>query len=224
MKIQNFICPKDENTAPISVNPSIPELIELYLPVYDEDEASEDTDVSDETRVVNWDQCINVANALAQMSNYFDEDVSELKAQCRKAIGWASREIKENQVQMTLDEIAKRRKSTPVKNPVQPIFDVLGRVRSTKDITLQIHNASQRSIQSAEVSGIIDLTHEDSVEDDTDPNSSRMSLDYLRQDSNDDQNTTIDSELPEESESGPDTDTLDPHMLGNESDSSDLDY
>ncbi|GEQ71977.1 hypothetical protein JCM33374_g5663 [Metschnikowia sp. JCM 33374] len=38
MKIQNFICPKDENTAPISVNPSIPELIELYLPVYDEDE------------------------------------------------------------------------------------------------------------------------------------------------------------------------------------------
>ncbi|GEQ71976.1 hypothetical protein JCM33374_g5662 [Metschnikowia sp. JCM 33374] len=97
---------------------------------------------------------------------------------------------------MTLDEIAKRRKSTPVKKKSFNQYLTCLVVSAAQRTFLQIHNASQCSIQSAEVSGIIDLTHEDSVEDDTDPNSSRMSLDYLRQDSNDDQNTTIDSELP----------------------------
>ncbi|GEQ70943.1 hypothetical protein JCM33374_g4624 [Metschnikowia sp. JCM 33374] len=87
------------------------------------------------------------------------------------------------------------RKIHSCQKPVQPIFDVFGRVWQQRTLLFKFTMLVNAPFSWQRFPGIIDLTHEDSVEDDTDPNSSRMSLDYLREDSNDNQNTSIDSEF-----------------------------
>ncbi|GEQ70670.1 hypothetical protein JCM33374_g4349 [Metschnikowia sp. JCM 33374] len=53
---------------------------------------------------------------------------------------------------------------------------------SSRDITTQIQNGMNRSFQSTEES--IDLTNEEGIEEEEISNTSRMSFDYLCEDSN----------------------------------------
>ncbi|GEQ69990.1 hypothetical protein JCM33374_g3666 [Metschnikowia sp. JCM 33374] len=162
------------------------QLVESYLPSTSADEASKEAVGNDIECVLKFGAGVRASNALLLLSSYMEGDFSSITNECRKFIEALRLYGRENSVQMKLDDFNNMRESIAtrqtISRPAQENFEVVSRVYSSRDITTQIQNGMNRSFQSTEES--IDLTNEEGIEEEEISNTSRMSFDYLCEDSN----------------------------------------
>ena len=183
MSLSNFLLPEGENVAPVSSVPTIQEIVTMYLPITEEDEANENTEGCDEVRVLNWKAGVKAADQLLYLLRFIDDDTSDFRHQCHLLLDKIVTAMGQLSVQTKITDFASVRRPTAGENTADKSRNLASDASSPRsdprDITCQIRSAGKTPAQPIDVTDEIDLTTEDSDVVEPDTSTSRMLFNFL---------------------------------------------
>ncbi|GEQ71424.1 hypothetical protein JCM33374_g5107 [Metschnikowia sp. JCM 33374] len=106
MSLSEVLSPEGEDSPPSSAMPTIGEIVNMYSPITEEDEANEEVQESDKAQVVDWKAGVRSASHILSLLSLINDDTSEFKGNCRRMLETFARNLNQTLVQKSIMDFA----------------------------------------------------------------------------------------------------------------------